>query len=73
MVPPCFGFRHGSESCRGLSKAEHVAESRMPIDDHMILDCFEGIPKDFVGESHHFSPYIKYIAIWIGAFLFGGI
>ena len=25
------------------------------IDDHLILDCFEGIPKDFAGESNHFS------------------
>lgn len=25
------------------------------IDDHLILDCFEGIAKDFEGESHHFS------------------
>ena len=55
VVPPCFGVRHGSESCRGRSKAEHVAESLMPIDDHLILDCFEDIPKDFAGESHHFS------------------
>lgn len=23
--------------------------------DHLILDCFEDIPKDFAGESHHFS------------------